>query len=353
MAMIWPGFLILLVLIPLLIAAYIWILARKRKFAIRYSSLELVRQALGKHSRLRRHVPFALFILGIASLVLAMSRPQAILSLPAGQSTIILAVDVSRSMCQSDIKPNRLEAAKRAALKFIESQKRSTQIGIVAFGGFAELVQEPTTDQEALSAAIRRLRATRRTAIGSAILESLDAIADEYEDAAPANRQPLPITGMESPLEDEYAPYVIVLLTDGVSNTGPDPLEAAQEASQRGVRIYTIGFGTAGANGPIPPCGGDGGQPGDPFGFGGQGFGGGGGFRRGIDEVTLQQVSNLTGAQYYPAESAEQLQEVFDKLPTHPIIHREFMEISSLFSSLGALFALLALVLSWLWNPTL
>jgi Ca-activated chloride channel family protein len=347
----WSGFLLLLGLIPLLIAVYLWILRRKRRTVLRYSNLNLVRKSLGKTNWLRQHLPFAIFNIALISLVLAMARPVAAVSIPTGQSTVILTIDVSLSMCQSDIKPNRLEAAKQAALDFIDNQESSTQIGIVAFAGFAELVQEPTNDQDALRAALLGLRGARRTAIGSAILKALDTIAEQYEDVAPVDEEPQLVPGLEDQVSGNFAPYVIVLLTDGVSNTGPEPLFAAEEAAARGVRVYTIGFGTAGNHGPIPPCSIDVDQPDAPFGPGGFGFGGGGGFRRGIDEATLQQVSSLTGAQYFPAESAEQLQEVFENLPTHPVFRHEFTEISALFTGLGAVFVILALVLSWLWKP--
>src|SRR3989337_538661 len=144
MALLWPGFLALLGLIPLIVAIYIWMLRRRRRFAVRYSSLALVREALPQQSRLRRYLPFALFLLALASLVIALGRPVAIVSVPAGQTTIILAIDVSRSMCSTDIQPNRLEAAKAAALSFIQSQRPGTQIGVIAFAGFAEMIQPPT-----------------------------------------------------------------------------------------------------------------------------------------------------------------------------------------------------------------
>jgi Ca-activated chloride channel family protein len=347
----WSGFLLLLGLIPLLIAVYLWILRRKRRTVLRYSNLNLVRKSIGKTNWVRQHLPFVIFNFALISLVLAMARPVAAVSIPTGQSTVILTIDVSLSMCQSDIKPNRLEAAKQAALDFIDNQESSTQIGIVAFAGFAELVQEPTNDQDALRSALLGLRGARRTAIGSAILKALDTIAEVYEDVAPADEEPQLLPGLEDQVAGNFAPYVIVLLTDGVSNSGPEPLFAAEEAAARGVRVYTIGFGTAGNHGPIPPCSSEVDQPDAPFGPSGFGSGGGGGFRRGIDEITLQQVSSLTGAQYYPAESAEQLQEVFENLPTHPVFRHEFTEISSLFAGLGAVFVILALVLSWIWKP--
>lgn len=345
MGLLWPGFLFLLGLIPLILVGYIWMLRRRRRFAVRYSSLSLVREALPHQSRLRRHLPFALFLLALASLVIALSRPVATVIVPAGQATIILAMDVSRSMCSTDVQPNRLHAAKAAAMSFIQRQTASSQIGIVAFAGFAELVQPPTTDQEVLQDAIVRLTTGRRTAIGSAILKSLDAIAEINPDVAPSASDPafggLPSTG----LNDTYAPDIIVLLTDGASNSGPLPLDAALQAVERGIRVYTIGFGTQ--FGGDMDCG-------DQFwggSFGSGSFGSGGGFRRGIDELTLEQVADMTGGTYYSAESAGELNEVFRNLPTYMITRNETMEISVAFTALGALFAALAVLLSLFWHP--
>lgn len=356
MDILWPGFLLLLIIVPLLIAAYIWMLRRRRRFTVRYSSLSLVRAALPRFSRWRRHLPFALFLLGLASLVVALARPVAIVSVPTGQTTVILAIDVSRSMCATDIAPNRLEAAKAAALSFIQSQKSSTQISIVAFAGFAEVTQPATTDQEALENAVASLTTGRRTAIGSGILKSLDAIAEIDKNVAPSTTDSSPGIPPTPVPSGAYAPDIIVLLTDGVSNVGPTPLEAAQQALDRGIRVYTIGFGTANGS-EIPFCAPQlqGGGTVDRGGFGGGGFGGGGGgsggFRRGIDEDTLRQVSDMTGGDYYSAESASELQKVFQNLPTHLITKHEIMEISVAFTALGALLAMIAVTLSLRWHP--
>lgn len=349
MNLLWPGFLFLLGLIPLVVAAYLWMLRRRRRFAVRFSSLALVREALPQQSRWRRHLPFALFLLALLSLVLALARPVASVTVPAGRATIILAMDVSRSMCATDIPPNRLEAAKAAALEFIQRQESSTQIGIVAFAGFAELIQPPTIDQEILQDAIEGLSTARRTAIGSAILKSLDAIAEINKNVAPSvtatssGIEPTPVA------EGAYVPDILVLLTDGASNAGPFPLAAAQQAVDRGVRVYTIGFGTANGSSSLPSCGQQlQGGGGDPFG-GGLGFGGG--FRRGIDEETLQLIADMTGAKYYSAESASELHEVFRNLPTYLITQHEIMEISVIFTAIGALMAALAVGLSLFWHP--
>jgi Ca-activated chloride channel family protein len=352
MTWLWPESLLLLGLIPLLVAFYIWMLRRRRRFAVRYSSLALVREALPGQSRWRRHLPFALFLVAVAALVIAMGRPAAIVSLPTNQTTIILAIDVSRSMCSTDIKPNRLEAAKDAALSFIQRQKYSTQIGVVAFAGFAEVIQAPTTDQELLQDAVESLITGRRTAIGSAILKSIDAIAEIDKTVAPSVSEAAPQVTPTPVAKGAYAADIIVLLTDGVSNSGPMPLDAAQQAVDRGVRVYTIGFGTANG-GEFPNCGLLF-QPGDQF--GGQGFGRnpqfgfGGGFRRGIDEATLKQIAAMTGGEYYSAESAGELHSVLQNLPTYLISKHQLMEISVAFAALGALMAGLAILLSFLWH---
>jgi len=352
MVLLWPRFLILLGLIPLILAVYIWMLRRRRRFTVRYSSLALVREVLPRQSRWRRHLPFALFLIALASLIVALSRPVTIVSVPTDQTTIILTMDVSGSMRSRDISPTRLAAAEAAAVSFIQRQKSSTQIGIVAFSSFGEIVQAPTTDQEALQAAVESLTTGRRTAIGSGILRALDAIAEVDPNVAPSvsdttsGVQPSPVP------QGVYAPDIIVLLTDGVSNFGPLPVDAAQQAVDRGVRIYTIGYGTA--NGYIPFGGGQS-QGGGVFGGGGQQFGGGqpfgGGFRTGIDEDTLKQVASMTGGAYYSASSADELQNVFKNLPTYLISKHETSEISVAFAAIGALLAGLAIVLSLIWHP--
>jgi Ca-activated chloride channel homolog len=351
MNLLWPGILLLLGLIPLLIAAYIWAL-RRRQVAVRYSSLALVRAALPRFSRLRRHLPFGLFVAAIASLIIAFGRPFAVVAVPTNQTTIILAIDVSGSMCAGDIPPNRLQAAQAAAVSFIQSQRASTRIGIVAFSGFAEVVQSPTTDQRSLEGAIASLLTGRRTAIGSAILKSIDVISELDENVWPSTNassspeQPDPVPS------GAYAPSIIVLLTDGASNAGPLPIEAAQQALDRGVRVYTIGYGTA-FGGEFVYCS-PRFQGNEPFGGGpppGGGGPGGGRFRRGIDEVTLQQIANMTGGIYYSAESGSELQNVFQNLPTNIIVKHDVTEVSFIFTAIGAFLAAVGIFLSMLWRP--
>lgn len=349
MSFLWAGSLFLLVLIPLFVGFYVWLLRRRRRYTVRFSSLALVREAASHQSRWRRHLPFAVFLLALTSLVLAMARPVATVTVPSNKATIIMAIDVSRSMCSNDIKPNRLEAAKTAAESFIHSKIKGRQIGIVAFAGFAELIQPSTDNVRLLDAAVESLAPARRTAIGSAILRSIDAIAEVDNRVQPST---VPQASDQPPQPAEkYVPHIIVLLTDGSSNAGPFPLTAAQQAAERGIRVYTIGFGTNTSN-YIMDCGAqfqegpfDGGGG---FGFG---FGQGGSFRLDIDETTLRQIADVTGGEYYSASSASELENVFQKLPTYLITTRQTTEITAFFTAAAALLAILALILSFLWHP--
>ena len=340
MNFLWPSAFIFLGLIPLLIAAYLWMQRRRRRYAVRYSSLSLVRAAIPARSRMRRYLPLTLFCFALASLVFGLARPVAVTLIPAGRATVMLVLDVSRSMLQDDIPPSRLEAAKEAALSFIKRQRENNQIGIVAFAGFAQLVQPPTTEQEEPEMAIRLLTTGRGTAIGSGILTALEAV-DEFSQSRTNRSANGESDGQASPgSTGEYEPDIIVLLTDGVYTTGPDPLEAAQAAVDRGVRVYTIGYGTK--NGSF----------GQGNGFYG-GFGGGfGGFRRhGIDEASLKEIAARTGGEYYSANSSGELQKVFDSLPTFLITRKETTEVSVIFVAISALLVASAVLLAQLWRP--
>lgn len=332
MDLLWPSALLLLVLVPVLAAIYMWMLKRRRRYAVRYSSVSLIRAALPKQSRIRRHLPAAFFLLALASMVFALSRPVALTRIPTGRSTIVLALDVSASMRQNDVMPSRLAAAKNAALSFVEKQQVNNQIGVVAFAGYAQLIQEPSTNINDLRDAIQSLTIGRGTAIGSGILEALDTIAEVNQNVIPSTGASDPATTSQRP-EGSYVPDIIVLLTDGVTTVGPDPISAAKQAAERGVRVYTIGFGTKMEA-----------DRSDNNFFGGR-------FRRGIDEETLREVSNLTGGKYYSAETASQLQDVFAGLPTNLTTHTVTTEITVIFAALGALLAAIAVMLAQLWHP--
>ncbi len=335
MRFLWPTAFILLGFIPLMIAVFFWRQRRRRKYAVRYSSLSLVRAAIPKQSWIRRYLPMVLFFLALSSLVVGFTRPIAVTQVPAGRATIMLVLDVSGSMMQTDIFPSRLGAAKAAALSFVERQQEHNQISVVAFAGIAQLVQPPSNDPQDLRNAILRLTTGRGTAIGSGIMTALDTI-EEFGQAPVQTQNSDGTVAEPTPrAEGDYVPDIIVLLTDGVYTTGPNPLDAAAQAVSRGVRVYTIGFGSqVGVN-----------QQDNSNNFFGRRF------NRGIDEESLKQIASMTGGKYYAANSASELQKVFDSLPTILITREETVEISVIFVAIGALFVIGALLLAFLWHP--
>lgn len=354
MGFLWPKFLLFLGLIPLLIAIHIWILRRRQRFAVRYSSLSMVQVARPHTSWLRKYLPFILFMVALASLCIALSRPVAPQEVLSGRTTIILTIDTSRSMCSTDILPSRLAAVKATALSFIQHPVFGTQVGVVAFADSAELAQEPTVKLQLLESAIENLTTATSTAIGTAILRSLDAIAEVDKRVAPSeNDLPFPsppeTLRQSQPRPAEYVPHIIVLLTDGSSNAGPPPLSAARQAAERGVRIYPIGFGTG--NESAVDCS----SPlhSDPSNI----WRGAGSSYTGpntqIDFEMLKQIAEMTGGQYYSAESAAELQTVFQDLQHIIAMSKESVEVSVFFAAVGALLSSTALALSFLWNPLL
>ena len=208
----------------------------------------LDREPRGRQPGFRRHLPPALFLTGLTILVVSLARPQTVVNLPRIEGTVILAFDVSGSMAAEDLKPTRIEAAKAAARAFIDRQPSTVQIGVVAFsdGGFA--VQPPTNEQADILAAIDRLTPQRGTSVGQGILASLNAIATDKGEG-PLQYSNLAPTAVPSPTpvpKGTYTSAVIVLLSDGENNENPNPLAAALTAADRGVRIYTVGIGSAG-----------------------------------------------------------------------------------------------------------
>ncbi len=359
MIFLWYWLLPLFLIIPLLIGLYIWNLERRRKFAVRYSNIAAIREALPRRSRWRQHLPFLLFLLAVAGLLMAFARPVVEIEVPLSRTTIILALDVSRSMCATDVDPNRLTVAQEAVLAFIEEQAADTRIGIVAFAGFAEVVVPPTHDKELLKEAVANFTTSIGTAIGSATLKSIDAIAAVNDAVAPSGVNLAPVEGALPAEAGFFQPDIIVLLTDGANSRGPRPLDTALQAAGRQVRIYTIGFGSTDPQqmvcspqqlGSDTFRGGFGGGGG--FQGGGGGFGGRGNFRRFLllDEDTLQGMADLTGGSYYRAEDADQLYDVFVNLPAEFVLQKERVEITVLFSILGAIFAACAFVLSLRWQ---
>jgi len=346
MTFLWSDVLWLLLGVPVLIAIYFVLLRRRKRVAVRYTSVDLVREAIGPWQRFRRHVPPLLFLLAIIAAIIASARPSAVITLPSEQRTIILAMDVSLSMRARDVEPSRLEAAQAAAKAFVMEQPSDVRIGIVSFAGTASIVQTPTRNRDDLIAAIDRFELQRHTAIGSGIIVSLAALfPDDGIELEPflfrgaASRdggRGVPIDrargNEKQPLKPvppgSYQSGAIILLTDGRATTGPNPIETAKMAAERGVRIYTVGFGTA-AGGEV-------------------GFEGWSIYVR-FDEETLKSIADVTRAEYYYAGSAEDLRKVYKALNSSLVLERKETEVSALFVAAAALLTVAAALLSLLW----
>jgi Ca-activated chloride channel family protein len=348
MKFLWPQMLWWLLVVPVLVAAYVAWLRRRKKGAVRYSSLALVKEAIGPGDRIRRHLPPAILLLSLIVMIVAMARPTARITLPSQQQTILLAIDVSLSMGATDVDPNRLTAAQAAAKAFVEERPPNARIGIVAFGATASLVQPPTEDKESLLEAIDRFQLQRGTATGSALyvalatlfpdagidLESLVYPGGLYGGGSRARRLDPPGTKGEPKKVNPVPPgsnttSVIILMSDGRRTTGPDPLDAAKMAADRGVRVFTVGFGTA-AGGLI-------------------GFEGWSVYVR-LDEETLKAVADVTRGEYFYAGTSADLRKVYQNLNSRLVLEKKSLEITSLIAAAAALVLVVALALSLRWS---
>jgi len=339
----WPWALLALLVIPLVFAIWWWTRRRRRRAAMRVPSIALLRAAVPGRTRWRRRIPAALLIAGLAVLGVGAARPQATVPVPSGSATILLALDISGSMCSTDVDPNRITAAEKAAGDFISSQAGGPRIGLVTFAGTAGLLVPPTHDTQTLLHALNGLATSRGTAIGQAILTSLDAIAQADPAVAPTGARP----GKDG-AGAGYADDAIVVLTDGANNQGVDPLTAARQAADRRVRIFTIGFGTT-HPGPLV-C--DGSQFGGFSGFGG--FGGFGGGRNPLvaDDGALKRIAAATGGTFYRAQNAGELQDALSSLPGHFTIIHKRLDLAAWFAGAGGLLVATAVALSLYWNRT-
>ena len=337
----WPEMLWLAAAVPVLVAVYVLLLRRKKKAALRYASLTMVRDAMGAQ-RFRRHVPPFLFLLALLLMIVAIARPNAVVTLPSQLQTIILAMDVSGSMRAKDVQPNRLVAAQEAAKAFVAEQPRNTRIGVVSFAGTAAVVQAPTSNREDILAAIDRFQLQRGTAIGSGIIVSLATLFPDagidvseliYGRQAPRN---FPVDQTRKSDKKEFKPVppgsygsaAIILLTDGQRTTGPDSIDAAKMAAERGVRVYTVGIGTT---------------SGEIIGFEGWSM------RVRLEEETLKQIANITRGEYFYAGTATDLRKVYETLNSRLIMEKQETEITAFFSAAAAALALLSALLSILW----
>jgi Ca-activated chloride channel homolog len=322
--------LFLLVLVPLLVAWYVLQQRRQRQLAAQYGSLGFLKGAAGRTPGLRQHIPSAIFLTGFVVLMVSLARPQAVVSLPKQQGTVMLVFDVSGSMAADDIKPTRLEAAKAAARDFVQRQPASVQIGVVSFSDNGISVQLPTNDSDAILAAIKALTPQRGTSVGSGIQAALNAILVGNGEAPRlySSIQPTPNPTPTPVPRGTYTPAVIVLLTDGENNESPNPSAAAQLAADRGVRIYTVGVGSiAGKTLKI------------------NGFN----IHTQLNEAVLKNISQITGGTYYNAQDEQDLRSIYQNLSLQFIVKPEKTEVTSLFAGASILLLLMGGVFSLLW----
>jgi Ca-activated chloride channel homolog len=338
MNFLWQEALWLLLLLPLLVLLYVWLLKRRKKTAVAWSSLGVIKEAMGTQRAWRRHVPPVLMLLSLATLIVAGARPTAVITLPLVEQTVILAMDVSGSMRATDVEPNRLVASQNAAKAFIAELPRTVRVGVVSFAGTAAIVQPPTLSREDVSAAIDRFQLQRATAIGSGLILSLAAIFPDagIDLSQVTGARLMPRALGEQPKEKEFTPVepgsynsaAIILLTDGQRTTGPDSMDAAKMAADRGVKVYTVGIGT---------------KEGDTIGFEGWSM------RVRLDEDTLKQVAMATRAEYFYAGNAIDLKKVYQSLGTRLSAQKKETEITALFAGAAGLLMLLAAGLSVWW----
>jgi len=348
MHFVWPEALWSLLMLPLLWAAYVWLIKRQRAQALRFPSLMLLRPALQGQRAWRRHVPPLLVWLALACSLLALARPFARVSLPSDYMTLVMALDVSRSMLAQDVPPSRIEAAKDAAKAFIRELPPQVRVGIVSFAGSAQLAQQVTDQREDLLAAIDRFELQRGTATGSGLLLALSTLMPDagiqLESAlygssfgnysAPGGARPLgsaaaaPSSKPPPVPVGSYTAGAIILLSDGRRTTGPDPMDAARQAADLGVRVHTVAFGTS--EGVIP------GMEGYSF------------FAR-VDEETLQAVAKATGGEFFRAQNAQDLANIYAKLSSRVAMETRDTEVSVLMGLAALLLVVSSLGLSMVW----
>lgn len=309
-----PQRLWLLVGVFALAGGYVYLQRRRSRYAVRFTNLRLLDRVAPDRPAWRRHVPASLFLAMMALLVVGFARPSAEVKVPRERATVIVAVDVSTSMLATDVRPDRLSAAKVAAQKFADSLPDEFNVGLVAFAGSAAVVVAPSTDREALRAGIKRLAegstGVQGTAIGEAINTSLEAVRT-----------------LDAKAADNPPPARVVLLSDGANTSGRDPMEAAADAVQAKVPVHTISFGTPG--GAVDR----GGRP----------------VKVPVDGMTLRSVADETGGGYHEAGSSDELRDVYEDIGTSVGYRMQRQDVSARFIGVGLVLAMAAATGSMVW----
>ena len=306
----WPALLASLALVPLLLAAYLLAQRRRHRYAVRFTNLALLREVAGRGPGVRRHIPPLLFLLGLAALLVSLARPQAVIAVPRDDAAVVLVLDVSGSMGADDLKPNRMEAARQAALSFVDALPDGAQVGVVSFSGRASVAAPLTRDPEVARRAIRGLRSDGGTAIGDGLGLALDQLAQRPADA-----------------QGQQGPGLAVLLSDGQHSDGRlEPAEAAGQAAQQGVKVHTVGIGQRGVTARVN-----------------------GRQNARLDEATLQAMAETTGGQYFYAAESGELQRIYADLGSQVTWREERTEVTALASGVAAAFLVLGGLLGLAW----
>jgi Ca-activated chloride channel family protein len=353
MRFLWPDLLWTLLLVPALIAGYLWLLRRRVRTTVIVPELSAMRRAQSGRRALRRHIPPALCLAAITCGLIGAAGPTARVVLPADYMTLVLAMDVSRSMLAEDVAPSRIKASQAAVKAFVESLPASVRVGLVTFAGTAQRAHGVTEQRQDILEAIDRFQLQRGTATGSGLLMALDMLMPEAgiqvensvygwgaggaAAASGARREQSGIGGTARPADPaegqtvapgSYRNGAILLLSDGRRTTGSDPLEAARLAARLGVRVHTVAFGTP--DGFIP-------------GMEGQSF-----FVR-VDEETLRQMAQITQGEFFRASSATDLNGVYEHLASRIRLERQDTQVGALFAGAAILLMSLATGLSLTW----
>jgi Ca-activated chloride channel homolog len=329
MTFIWPIMLLALLVVPLFVWVYFRLMRQRREMAARFNSFGMGQN--GQASSLaswRRHLPAIFFLLALLILIVALARPETVINLPRIEGTVILAFDVSGSMAADDLKPTRMDAAKAAAQKFVEQQPRTVQLGVVAFSDSGLVVQPPTNDRDAVIATINRIRPQRGTSLANGLMAALNVLLTKDQPALYSNLTPEATVEPTPMPKGSYTSAVVVLITDGENTAPPDPLEAAKILADRGVRVYTVGIGSAaGANLKV------------------EGFT----VHTRLDEAMLKRISMMTAGEYFNAESEQELYEIYNNLNPELALKPERTEVTSVFAGLSILIMLIGGLLSLIW----
>ncbi len=313
-----PARLWLLLLIPVLIVAYLVMQGRRKVYAARLASSELLASVLPKRTGWRRHATAGVLLLGLSSMLLGVAEPAREMDVERNRATVMLAIDVSLSMDAADIQPSRLAAAQGAAIDFVEGLPQGLDVGLVGFAETAEVRVSPTQDRNQVIRSIQNLQLQPATAIGEAIFTSLDALQN-------------------TPVDDSgtVAPGTIVLLSDGETTVGRDDELAVAAANEAAVSISTISFGTSEGfifyDDPDTPQV-EAFQIDVP-----------------VAEENLEQIADATGGLYFQASSLEELEAVYADIGSAVGVDTEFTEIADWFSGAAAVLTLIAASLSLWW----